>query len=216
MNRPLPLSAVCAIAVGLTSCWTVRPIDSKDVASDTAAKLDPAAYVNGLWSSKLLPAIENSAVDARTFLDAYTKSPAEALARWGRRDANGTVYLEIKGDGRVIGVNTRSKVGVANVDVAPFDGNVDLTIQIGPVLRGMSLRDATGLVHFSEFINQLQFADVGNELNERVLKTVLAPLQLPTLAGKSISFAGTATGEVNSVPPIRELAPVRLTVQESP
>jgi predicted lipoprotein len=83
------------------------------------------------------------------------------------------------------------------------------------VLRGTSLRDATGLVRFSDFVNQLQFADVGNELNERVLKTVLALAPLATLAGKSISFAGTASGEVNSAPPVWELVPVRLMVQES-
>jgi predicted lipoprotein len=193
----------------------VRPIDSGEGAPESLATLSPAAYVNSLWSSKLLPAIENSAVDARTFLDAYVKSPAEALARWGRHDANGPVYLAVKGEGRVISVDTRSKVGLAMVDVAPFDGKPDVTIQVGPVLRGTSLRDATGLVRFSDFVNQLQFADVGNELNERVLKTVLAPAPLATLAGKSISFAGTAGGEVNSTPPIRELAPVRLMVQES-
>jgi predicted lipoprotein len=171
--------------------------------------------VNALWSSKLLPAIEDSAVDARTFLDAFTKSPAEALARWGRHDANGPVYLAVKGAGRVISVDTHSKVGLALVDVAPFDGKPDVTIQVGPVLRGTSLRDATGLVRFSDFVNQLQFADVGNELNNRVLKTVLAPLDLAALAGKSISFAGTASGDVNAAPPVRELAPVRLMIEES-
>jgi predicted lipoprotein len=171
--------------------------------------------VSALWSSKLLPTIENSAVDARAFLDAYVKSPVDASARWGRHGENGPVYLEIKGEGRVISVDTRSKVGLALVDVAPFDGKPDVTIQIGPVLRGTSLRDATGLVRFSDFVNQLQFADIGNELNERVLKTVLAPLELATLSGKRISFAGTARAEVNSAPPIRELIPIRLMVQES-
>lgn len=215
MIRPPLTVVILALAVASTSCWTIRPIDSKESASDTVATLDPAAYVNALWPSKLLPTIENSAVDARTFLDAYIKSPAEALARWGRHEANGPVYLEIKGEGRVTSVNMRSKVGLAMVDVAPFDGAPDMTIQIGPVLRGTSLRDATGLIHFSDFINQLQFADVGNELNERVVKTVLAPMERATLAGKKISFAGTAQGEVNAAPPIRELIPVRLMVQES-
>ena len=215
MTRPLAISAIVVLAVACTSCWTVRPIESRDGASETAATLSPAAYVNALWSSKLLPAVENSAVDARTFLDAFAKSPTEALALWGRHDANGPVYLAVKGTGRVISVDTHSKVGLALVDVAPFDGKPDVTIQVGPVLRGTSLRDATGLVRFSDFVNQLQFADVGNELNNRVLKTVLAPLDLAALAGKSISFAGTASGDVNAAPPVRELAPVRLMVEES-
>jgi len=70
-------------------------------------------------------------------------------------------------------------------------------------------------VRFSDFVNQLQFADVGNELNDRVLKTVLAPVPLTHLAGKTIAFAGTASGVVNEAPPIRELVPIRLLVQES-
>jgi len=215
MIRPLATFVILALVVASTSCWTIRPIDSKESASDTDAKFNPDAYVNALWSSKLLPSIENSAIDARSFLDAYTKSPADALTRWGRHDANGPIYLEIKGEGRVISVDTRSKVGLALLDVAPFDGKPDVTVQIGPVLTGTSLRDATGLIRFSDFVNQLQFADVGNELNERVLKTVLAPLEPATLAGKKISFAGTAAGKVNSAPPLRELIPIRLTVQES-
>jgi predicted lipoprotein len=215
MIRPLATSLILALAVACTSCWTIRPIDSEESASDTVATLNPAAYVTSLWSSKLVPTVESSAVDARAFLGTYAKSPAEALARFGRHDANAPVYLEIKGEGRVISVDTGSKVGLALVDVAPFDGKPDVTIQVGPVLRGTSLRDATGLIRFSDFVNQLQFADVGNELNERVLKTVLAPLELATLAGKKISFAGTAGGEVNSAPPIRELIPIRLMVQES-
>jgi predicted lipoprotein len=217
MIRPLALSAGVMLLVGCTACvpWTVRPIESGEDASATAAALNPAAYVNSLWSSKLLPSIENSAVDARTFVEAFAKSSAEALARWGRREANGPVYLMVKGEGRVIRTDVRSKVGLALVDVAPFDGTPDVTVQIGPVIRGTSLRDATGLVRFTDFVNQLQFADVANELNDRVLKTVLASVALPGLAGKTIAFAGTAAGNESAAPPVRELVPVRLSIQES-
>jgi predicted lipoprotein len=208
--------AAVALSCALYSCvpWTVRPIDAGEDVSKTAATLSPAAYVNSLWSSQFLNTIEKSAVDARTFLDAYAKSPADALARWGRRDANGPVYLTVKGEGRVVSIDTQSKVGLALLDVAPFDGKPDVTVQIGPVLRGTSLRDATGLLRFTDFVNQLQFADVANELNDRVSKTILSPIPLASLSDKSVAFAGTAVGEVNAAPPVRELIPVRLTIQE--
>jgi predicted lipoprotein len=210
------LSSILVLAAVSPSCvpWTVRPIDSAEGAAESAAAINPAAYVNSLWSSKLLPAIENSAVDARTFLEAFAKSPENAVTRWGRREANGPSYLSIKGEGRVLSIDTRSKVGLAFIDVAPFDGKADVTIQIGPVLRGTSLRDATGLIRFTDFVNQLQFADVANALNDRVLQAVLAPVSAAGLAGKIVSFAGTAGGDVNSSPPIRELVPVRLSIQE--
>lgn len=217
MNRALALTAVLMLAAFFAACvpWTVRPIGSADAETGSVAPVTPAAYVDSMWAPRLLPAIENSAAPARTFLDAYAKSPVEALSRWGRRDSGGPVYLSIKGEGRVITVDTKSKVGLAMVDVAPFDGKPDLSIQIGPVLRGTSLRDATGLVRFTDFVNQLQFADVANELNDRVLKTVLSPIAPATLAGKMVSFAGTANAQPDSTPPIRELIPVRLALQES-
>src|SRR5215467_13969667 len=100
------MSAIFVLVVVSTSCWTVRPIDSDQGVSESAT-LSPAAYVNSQWSSKLLPAVESSAVDARAFLDSYFKSPADALARWGRHEANGPVYLMVKGEGRVISIDTR-------------------------------------------------------------------------------------------------------------
>jgi predicted lipoprotein len=217
MMRPTARFAVIWIALLSTSCvpWTVRPIDSAEGSTATASTLTAAAFVDSIWSAKLLPSIDNAAADLRTFLDAYAKSPSEALSRFGRRESNGATYLSVKGTGRVIAVDTHSKVGLALVDVPPFDGRPDVTIQVGPVMRGTSLRDATGLVRFTDFVNQLQYADVANELNDRVLKLVIAPLPLTSLAGKIVAFEGTATGELSAMPPVRELVPVRLTLQES-
>ena len=70
------------------------------------------------------------------------------MVRYGHREANGPVYFIVKGDGVVTDLDTRSRSGLALVDVAPFDQRPDLSIQIGPVLRGTSLRDATGVVPF--------------------------------------------------------------------
>jgi predicted lipoprotein len=120
----------------------------------------------------------------------------------------------VKGTGRVLSVDTRSRNGLLLVDVAPLDRRPDISIQIGPVLRGTSLRDATGIVHFTDFINQLQFADVANELNARVLRTVLAPLTPPALAGRTVAFAGTASMDDGGQPPIRDLVPIKLSVEE--
>ena len=57
--------ALCT-AVLLCSCvpWTVRPIGE-----DKQTALDPAAYVESIWASRLVPAVLSQAVDARTWLD---------------------------------------------------------------------------------------------------------------------------------------------------
>lgn len=208
--------AILALSLALGSCvpWTVRPIDGEKEAPAGPAALSPAAYVDSIWTAKLAPAVLNAAVDARTLLDALVVSPEDAEARYGHRETNGPVYFIVKGTGVVTSVDTRSRGGLALVDVAPFDRRPDLSIQIGPVLRGTSLRDATGIVRFTDFVNQLQFADVGNELNDRVLRTVLAPLDKASLKGRLVSFAGTLAAEGKAEPPLRELVPVKLALEE--
>ena len=189
----------------LGSCvpWTVRPIEPETKAPATAA-----AYVDSIWSSGLVSAVMNGAVDARILLDAVAASPAEARTRY----AHSCCFL-VKGTGTVLSLDARSRVSLALVDIAPFDGKPDVSIQIGPVLRGNSLRDATGIVRFTDFTNQLQFADAGNEINERVLKTVLAPVVNDLAAGCTIRFAGALEAKQNSSPALAELVPVQLALE---
>jgi predicted lipoprotein len=208
------LASVALLALGSCVPWTVRPIDEKPGAGQSGdASLNPAAYVDRIWSSRLLPAILESAVDARTLLDALAASPEAAREKYGRRQQSGPAYFIVKGAGRVLEVDTRSRNGILTLDIAPPDGAADVAIQIGPVLRGTSLRDSTGIVRFSDFVNQLQFADVSNELNARVLGEVLRSVNPAALRNKVVSFAGTATLGEGGQPPIRDLIPVKLTVE---
>jgi len=195
-----------ALLLGGCKLWTVRPIE--DTQTTNPGSLSAAAYVDSIWSPKLLPAISSAAVDAQTLLDAQA-------GKYCHQTANGPCYLIVKGEGRVIGADQRSRSGILEIDIAPFDGKPDLTIQVGPVLRGVALRDATGIVQFSDFTNQIQFADVGNELNARVLKTVLGPFDVAGSKGRTVEFAGTAVSGDSSGPAIRDLVPVRLAVKEA-
>lgn len=218
MRRSCFAAAALSLAcVTLSSCvpWTVRPIGS-GAESDGAGSLTPAAFVDSLWDAKLLPAVKSAAVDARTLLDALAASPEAAMTAHARREGPGAAYFIVKGGGVVLDVDTSSRAGLALVDVAPFDGRPDVSIQIGPVLRGVSLRDATGLVRFSDFVNQLQFADVGNELNARVLKSVLAPIDPSALRGRPVRFTGTLAAEASAEPPLRDLVPVEFSVEARP
>ena len=197
---------VLGVAALTSSCvpWTVRPIEQE---KPTAG--DPAAYVESIWASRLVPAILSRAVDARTWLDA----PSAQRQQYGRHDPSGPWQYMVRGTGRVVAVDTSSRSRLLLVDVAPYDHNPDVSIQIGPVLVGTALRDATGLIEFTNFENQLQFADVGNELNNRVLHSVLASLDTTALVGKTVSFAGAFTAEGTASPPIHGLVPVQLEVK---
>jgi predicted lipoprotein len=88
------------------------------------------------------------------------------------------------------------------VDLLPGDGKADAEIQIGPVLRGTSLRDAMGFIEFGQFVNQLEFANVGNELNARVSRQVLPRARALAVTGNNIEFAGTFSESSGSLPQI--------------
>lgn len=204
-------------SLGACAPWTVRPIGpAGEAPADSGINVPPAKYVDSIWSSRLVPTVTGGAADARELLNALAVSPAEARTRYGHHQPNGPYYFMVKGRGAVTATDMRSRVGLALVDIAPFDGRPDVSIQIGPVLRGTSLRDAPGLVHFSDFVNQLQFADVGIELNNRVLKDVLEPLNRSRLKGRTVSFTGTLPAQEKSDPPLAELVPIVLTVEGRP
>lgn len=209
-------AAVSMLAMSLLACvpWTVRPIEAEKQERGGSSARSRAEYVDAIWDSRLVPAVTNAAVDARVLLNALAASPGEARARYGRGEATGPTYFIVRGEGLVLGVDTRSRVGLALLDIAPFDGRPDVSIQIGPVLRGTSLRDATGVVRFSDFTNQLQFADVGNEINDRVLRSVLAPLDARQLKRRKVLFAGTVAAVEKSQVPLPELVPVLLRLED--
>lgn len=207
--------AVVLLLLELASCapWTIRPID--DSKSGSGEVTSPVAYVDSIWSAKLLPAISSSAVNARELLDSLRQSQATARTKYAHQQPNSAAYWIVKGTGRVVQVDRHSRVGLLLVAVASHDGRPDVSIQIGPIVRGTSLRDATGLINFSDFTNQLQYADVGNEINDRILKTVLAPLLHQSLQGRTITFTGAAPAD-DGTPPVHDLMPVSLTVEAKP
>ena len=204
------------LCLGLVSCvpWTVRPIEEDS--STAGGHPGPSAYVDAVWNSRVMPKILGEAMDAATLLAAIGVSPANARAAYGHHNRSGSTYFIVKGAGRVVSVNAQSRSRLLLVDVAPYDRHPDLSIQIGPVLRGMSLRDATGAIDFSDFRNQLEYADVGIEINSRILHTVLRDLDVTALKDKLVSFTGTAQAGESSDRFIRDLVPVRLDVERHP
>ncbi|MDE3197349.1 MAG: DUF2291 domain-containing protein [Acidobacteriota bacterium] len=200
-------------ALFLTSCspWTIRPID--DGSQAQAQGLDPAAYASSIWSSRLLPSLIKSASDARTLIDALKVSVDSAGQTYGHREGSGAWYFVTRGKGVVLAEHATSRVRTVDVDIAPFDRKPDLSLEIGPVLRGTSVRDATGLVPFTNFTTQLQYADVGNALNDIVLKSVLEPVTAAPMEGRTVDFIATFSAEAGWQPPVRDAIPVQFKLE---
>ncbi|MBN9662969.1 MAG: DUF2291 family protein [Acidobacteria bacterium] len=188
------MKRACAaiLSLSLTACvpWTVRPIEGQSAAAQKE-RFDANRFVESEWVSRILPAIEASAVNASSLLPASARKP-------------GTHYA-VKGVARILKVNAIPPLGQMSVDCEPFDGHADAVIQIGPEVRGSSVRDATGLVPFSRFVNQIDFANVSSKLNARALQCLPPSAEIARAQGRSFAFTGTFTAgeELPHIVPVR-------------
>ncbi|WP_432455049.1 MULTISPECIES: DUF2291 family protein [unclassified Agarivorans] len=54
-------------------------------------------------------------------------------------------------------------------------GDQHVVLQIGPIVRGNSIRDATSFINFDDFKNQVQFARLSKELNKKAIQNFARP-----------------------------------------
>lgn len=195
-GRLLSIATLTLVAATACKPWTVRPIEDRGQGATAAAgRMDAAAYVDSIWATRVLQEARTSAVDMRS-------------AAAGTSTSRSAVF--VRGTGTVARVDVGSRVGLAFVDLAPGDGRPDVSIQIGPVLRGTTVRDALPFIQFGDFANQLAFADVANALNARVLSSVLGTVDAASLEGRHISFWGATRLDAASGERLPEVVPVIL------
>jgi predicted lipoprotein len=190
MNRLLWI-AVPVVLLAIVRPWTIRPIDSA-----TPRIFDSSAFASTAW-----PKLEREANLTATDVSQAAASPAApAKARF------------VKGVGRVAAIDQRSRVGVMRVQL--LNAGPIVAIQIGPVIRGTALRDASSFIQFSDFTNQFEFAGAANALNDYALRTVITPLPLATLEGRVVSFVGAVGQSPRREDGAIEIVPVRLGISE--
>jgi predicted lipoprotein len=179
---------------------TVRPLDEKGApatgAVPASGPFDAAAFVDSIWRSEVLHSLDE-APDVGAI--------AGRAAGFGDDPLGSRHSLVVRGQGRVVNVDTRSRSGTATV---ALDGEAHATVvlQVGPVITGTAIRDALPALGFDRFVNQIQHADVGNELNARVEREVLQRLDRAALRGRHVRFAGMASfeeGQPTTVTPVR-------------
>jgi predicted lipoprotein len=187
MKTPVVMTVLVLTALACVP-WTVVPIEDD---GSTAPASDPRAYVESIWESRLLPAAAGS-------IDVIDERPVAG------------VPVLVTGRAEVIRHDTSTRSGRLLVDLEPTDGEADAAILTGPIILGTALRDAAGFIEFTDFTNQLAFADVANELNQHVLDVVIASLNLDDLPGKTVHFQGAWLQSGGTIP---EIVPVSLEVE---
>ncbi|MET0164305.1 MAG: DUF2291 family protein [Vicinamibacterales bacterium] len=173
--------------------WTVRSIGD-----DKPAGFDAASFPAVAWP-KLLREATQTAVDVTSL---PTESGAAPRARF------------VKGQGVVAAIDRAARVGLLRLQL-PGDSRPTVALQIGPVIRGTALRDASSFIRFSDFRNQFDYAGSANALNDYALRTVVAQLPLDSLQGRTVTFIGAVGKSVPVDGGVWEIVPVQLDIVES-
>lgn len=181
----------------------LQPIASSGPATVSGTPDNASSFVEPIWKARVIPTILAKAVEASLLLPEIRANPEAAGQKYGRREATNPFNYMIKGSGKVIQVNTESRAGTMTVEIGNGSSHENINLQVGPVVIGTALRDATGVVSFNQFTNQIDYAGVSKEMNLRAIKDALAGRDPASFAGKTVQFFGTFTFDPKSTSPIR-------------
>lgn len=182
----------------LSSCKlaTIRPLDpvtGKAIIGTEDQAFSAERYVGERWQDPIISSFTNDAVDLNELLTALQQDPEGAGESYGRREGNSVYNFMVKGEAKVLTLDTSSRAGLLTLDLAPYEATSNLSLAVGPVIRGTALRGVLPFINFNDFTNQLEFADVSKALHLRVMSDVIEPFDLEASVGKTIHFAGAFT-----------------------
>jgi len=209
-NRVIQQAVVlCAVCLMLTGCKIERKSEQdklKQVAaagSNVTSSFDAAAEVRGMWEPKVLPAINQLAVDFRELKKAMDANLDAAGAKHGHREkGEGAPWnLAARISGKIVDADTEVRAGTADIDV-DGDGRADVQLQMGPIVKGTTLRDILPFVSFTSYTNQIDFAQLANALNDRAYESALKSVDRANLKGKSVEVLGVFTTDNASDVPL--------------
>ncbi len=215
----------CVLMVGLiltlSACspWTVRSLHPPEGTPSAGSAVPgqpgfkPTTYIDAIWQSKVLTTVDQSGTELQTLLTALKADAVGASQKYGHREGQRPYNFLVKGEAKVLSVDTASRAGTIKIDLLPGDGQPDATVQVGPVIRGTSIRDALPFIQFQLFTNQIEYADVSNAINDHVIKDVTGSLAVAGLQGKTITFDGAFTLESGGSLSDVLITPVKITTK---
>lgn len=183
------VAMMLAVAGLMLGGCKIVPIASEQTAGQKQAGITERAAA--LWHDKAVAYYAANAHPAIEVLPAISADLAAAGTKFGRRTAaEGSPWtFVVAGSGTVKEKNTQSRAGTLVVTLDGAASPTDLVLQIGPVVRGNSIRDSLPFISFEDFENQLDFADMGKALNMAALKEIEAATAATTVGAK-VSFTG--------------------------
>jgi predicted lipoprotein len=201
--KPLLWALAALVLVALALDTTYR--DKGEATAADKAAFSAERYGEENFSSKIVPALEKRAVALTTLVPALRDDPDAAGEKYGHREGQSPYNYAVTGTGTVKGAPENGLLEVAVKGLK----DTRVSLQVGPAINGTSLRDASGLVTFNQFVNQVDYADAATALNQQVKEKVLANVKADALDGKRVTFLGAFTF---LDPSVVTVTPVRLEV----
>lgn len=196
MRDVFRLSAFClAAAVAMAGCKIVPDPDPSEAASVASGQTDEArmeAYAQEIWQPKVLPVIQENLVPLSELKTALAADADAAGKQHGLRpegEANPWNFA-VSGEGEIVEAKLDSRAAKLGVDTTG-DGAADVTVQLGPVIRGTALRDAMPFIVFTDFRDQIEFAKLANALNAMAHAAITRPEG--EVIGQTARFEGVFT-----------------------
>ncbi|WP_118185171.1 DUF2291 family protein [Paraburkholderia phosphatilytica] len=211
----LRYAAIAIVASGaLHGCKLVKhDVETSNGSHDNyaSAGYDPNAMVATMWSTKIVPDIEKRAVDYRTLRDAIKADPDAAGKQYGYRgkDDGAPWNFPTKVQGKIVEVDTQSSQGTVGIDV-DGSGKPTVIVDIGPTVLGTTLRDTLDFISFTNFRNQIEYAQFGTALNAYAVNHVMKPLPREALNGRTVTVTGAFSYDSSSDQP--EIVPLAVSV----
>lgn len=208
MKKKIVSIAVALVAllflalIGRYGFTVVKIEDAEKAVQDEA--FNPAAYVDGIWESKMLPAFNEKSVDLPKILSEMQPDSSGIISKeslipianqYGLITVGEAHVYIVKGTGKIISVNAATSQGTAEVALDGYNGPIKVQLYIGTRIPSdeSSVRDAVGFISFGDFKEQTEYGKVSSEINKRILSEVLGTIDRNALVGKTISFKGAFT-----------------------
>jgi predicted lipoprotein len=192
------------LAVLIAAGFSTKIVTGKEQASQASDAFDAATYADEHFDADIVPYIDDNAIDLATLLTDLENGADEAdfgnTSGASSAFAFPVTFIAVAGD-------PAPPVLPVMVDGVPEETTVQ--IQIGPALNGTAIRDVSGTISFNEFTNQLEYQNVGTELNNKVRETVLGDVDPASLSGTTLKVTG-AFLRVN--PALVSVVPTRIEV----
>lgn len=193
--RPTFFLAALLAATALAGCKLVKNPDPAEAAAKAAAAAEGGGVdVAAMWTAQVVPHMDEAAVDFAILKPAIAGGLDAAGAAHGfRPKSEGAPWnFPVKLAGTVVAAKTDTRAATADVDV-DGDGTADATVQLGPVIRGTTLRDVQPFIDFTAFRDQIAFAELARGLNDQAFKHALEGLPKDGLVGKKVGVVGAFT-----------------------